>query len=175
MDEDGLIGEPERLDGPIVLADPDPSWPQRFARESAHLRALLGERALAIEHVGSTSVPGLIAKPIVDIVLVVADPADEAAYVPALEGYVLRAREPDWHQHRLLTRSGVNLHVFGPGSAEVARMLRFRDRLRKDPAARERYAAAKRDLAARTWDYVQSYADAKSGIVEALMAQGPET
>jgi GrpB-like predicted nucleotidyltransferase (UPF0157 family) len=173
MDEAELravtIGEPERLDGTVFLADPDPSWPAWFERESARIRSLLGERALLVEHVGSTSVPGLIAKPRLDILLAVADPADEAAYVPALEDYVLRVREPEWHQHRLLTKPQVNLHVFGPDSPEIGRMVRFRDRLRSDPAARERYAAAKRELAARTWDYMQGYADAKSAIVEAIL------
>jgi GrpB-like predicted nucleotidyltransferase (UPF0157 family) len=119
-------------------------------------------------------VPGLIAKPIIDIVLVVADSADEASYVPALaaEGYVLRIREPDWHQHRLLKgpETDVNLHVFSVGSAEVERMLRFRDLLRANPETRELYAKTKRELARRTWKYVQNYADAKSEVVEAILA-----
>jgi len=129
---------------------------------------------MRIEHVGSTSVPGLCAKPIIDILLVVADSADEPSYVPALEaeGYVLRIREPHWHQHRLLKgpETEVNLHVFSVGSEEVERMRKFRDRLRADPKARERYARTKRRLARRTWKYVQNYADAKSEVVEAILA-----
>jgi GrpB-like predicted nucleotidyltransferase (UPF0157 family) len=95
------IGELQPLEGRIVLADYDPRWPQHFLDEAGDLRAVLGERALTIEHVGSTSVPGLAAKPIIDMVLVVANSADEPAYVPDLEnaGYVLRIREPDWYEH----------------------------------------------------------------------------
>jgi GrpB-like predicted nucleotidyltransferase (UPF0157 family) len=134
----------------------------------------LGERVLRLEHVGSTSVPGLVAKPIIDILLVVADPADEAAYLPALEraGYVLRIREPDWYQHRVLKRGdpAVNLHVFGPGGqTEIDRMILFRDRLRSHPSDRDRYARTKISLAARTWHHVQYYADAKSEIIEHVL------
>jgi GrpB-like predicted nucleotidyltransferase (UPF0157 family) len=162
----------EPLDGPVTLVEYDPAWPARFVREAGRIRHALGERALALEHVGSTSVPGLVAKPIIDILLVVADPADEPAYVPALAaaGYALRVREPDWHEHRMLRVPGVNLHVFGPASAEIERMLRFRDRLRADAGARERYAMAKRTLGARSWRYLQDYADAKSGVVEEILS-----
>jgi len=169
------IGPPRRLAGPIELADHDPEWGRRFDREAAAIRAALGPRALRIEHVGSTSVPGLVAKPIVDVVLEVPDSADEAAYVPALEaaGYELRIREPNWLQHRLLKPpdDGVNLHVFGAGCEEVERMVRFRDRLRSSAADRELYAAAKRELAARDWTYMQQYADAKSAVVAEIMAR----
>src|SRR6516162_1576587 len=91
------IGEPTVLNGPVELVDYNPEWPRQFAREAEHIRAVLGDRAIRIEHVGSTSVPGLIAKPIIDILLVVADSANEQAYAPALTaaGYVLRIREPD--------------------------------------------------------------------------------
>jgi GrpB-like predicted nucleotidyltransferase (UPF0157 family) len=142
---------------------------------AARIEAALSDGVVGLEHVGSTSVPGLPAKPIVDVSLVVADPVDEAAYVPALEdaGFLLHLREPGWHQHRLLkgVDPAVNLHVFGPGCPEVERMLLFRDRLRAHPDERERYAQAKRRLAARTWAYVQDYADAKSEVVEAIIAR----
>jgi GrpB-like predicted nucleotidyltransferase (UPF0157 family) len=159
----------------IVLADPDPAWSARFGERAEVVRDALGEVALELHHTGSTSVPGLPAKPIIDIVLVVPDPADEDAYVPALEarGYELRIREPDWYEHRVLRTVGdlgTNLHVFGPGCPEVARMLAFRDRLRADDAVRDRYAAVKRDLAARDWPTVQHYADAKSAVVEDILA-----
>src|SRR5690242_6759957 len=102
--------------GPVVLVDYDPEWPRLFEREETRIRDALGDAALQVEHTGSTSIPGLAAKPIIDVLLVVADSADEAAYVPALEraGYVLRVREPDWSEHRLLkdTNPSVNLHVF---------------------------------------------------------------
>src|SRR3954454_14488033 len=113
-------GEPDRLDGPVALVQHDSRWPELYARGAARIRAALGLKARRIEHVGSTSVPRLIAKPLIDIVLAVDDSADEAAYVPALEaaGCVLRIREPDWHQHRMLNGpdTDVNLHVFSVGS-----------------------------------------------------------
>jgi GrpB-like predicted nucleotidyltransferase (UPF0157 family)/ketosteroid isomerase-like protein len=169
------VGPIERHAGRIVLAEPDPRWPELYAREAARIRGVLGDGVVALEHVGSTSVPGLPAKPIVDLLLVVPDPADEPAYVPALEaaGYVLRIREPDWHEHRLFNGpdTDINLHVFGPGSAEIARMVGFRDRLRADPDDRARYLAAKRELAARRWEYMQDYADAKGAVVEDILTR----
>jgi GrpB-like predicted nucleotidyltransferase (UPF0157 family) len=168
-----LVGGAEPSTGPIVIADYDPEWPRLYDREAARIRTALGDHVLLLEHVGSTSVPGLAAKPRIDIVLVVASSADEPAYVPALEaaGYVLRIREPDWHEHRLLGRADldVNLHVFSPGAAEIERMLRFRDHLRANAADRELYEREKRELAQREWKYVQNYADAKTQIVEAIL------
>jgi GrpB-like predicted nucleotidyltransferase (UPF0157 family) len=164
-----------RLAGPVVLAEPDPTWARQYADEEARVRAALGDRVLQLEHVGSTSVEGLAAKPVIDIVLVVADSADEAAYVPDLEaaGYLLYLREPGWHEHRLLRGKEplVHLHVFSPGGPEVERLLLFRDRLRTQPDDRELYQRSKRDLAARRWEYVQDYADAKSAVVEEIIAR----
>jgi GrpB-like predicted nucleotidyltransferase (UPF0157 family) len=169
------IGELQPLAGPIVLADYDPEWPVLFEREADRIRGILGERALRIEHVGSTSVPKLAAKPIIDIVLVVPDSADEPAYVAPLEaaGYVLRIREPDWHEHRVLKGpdTNVNLHVFSKGSPEIDRMLAFRDRLRANDADRRRYERSKRELAEGEWKYVQDYADAKTAVVEEIIAR----
>src|SRR4051794_32097326 len=169
------IGPPRRLTGRIELSEHDPAWTRRYEREAATVRAALGPRALRIEHVGSTSVPGLVAKPIVDVVLEVADSADEPAYVPALEaaGYALRIREPAWFEHRLLKppAEDVNLHVFGAGCVEVERMVRFRDRLRASAADRELYAAAQRELADRDWQYMQQYADAKTSVVREILAR----
>lgn len=169
------VDDDERLDGPVRLVDYDPAWPALFAREAARLRRALGDRALLVEHVGSTSVPGLAAKPIVDVLLAVADSADEAGYLPSLvaAGYTLRIREPDWHEHRLFKGPDidVNLHVFSAGSAEVERMLLFRDRLRAVDDDRERYEATKRALAQRRWQHVQDYADAKTPIVGEIIAR----
>jgi GrpB-like predicted nucleotidyltransferase (UPF0157 family) len=170
-----IVGGGEPPAGPVVLVEYDPGWPALFEREATRVREALGDRALAIEHTGSTSVPALAAKPIVDILLVVADSAAEDAYVPALEaaGYVLRVREPDWHEHRLLKgpETDVNVHVFSEGCPEIERMLLFRDRLRSDAAERELYERTKRELAQKPWAYVQHYADAKSAIVEAIIAR----
>ena len=157
---------------PITLADYDPGWPALFDREAARIRAVLGDTALLVEHAGSTSVPGLAAKPIIDIVLAVPDSADEAAYVPAMEaaGYVLRVREPDWFEHRLFKGpdTDINLHVFSAGSAEIGRMLIFRDWLRASSADRDYYQRVKRELAQRTWRHVQHYADAKTAVVSEI-------
>src|SRR3954453_762244 len=96
-------GDPVSLSSRILIVDYDPDWPVRFRREATRIRAALDNRALRIEHIGSTAGPGLAAKPIVDILLVVADSADEQAYLPAMvdAGYVLRIREPTWYEHRL--------------------------------------------------------------------------
>lgn len=157
----------------VTLADYDPSWPELYAREAERIRGALGERALLLEHCGSTSVPGLAAKPRLDVVLAVADTTDEAAYVPALEaaGYTFWLREPEWHEHRLFkdTEPGVNLHVFSAGSPEIHRILRFRDHLREDAADRALYERTKRELAAREWNVVQDYADAKTDVVEDIL------
>ena len=165
---------PVRIDGQVRLAEPDPAWPEWYAREQDRIRNALGERAVQIEHVGSTSVPELAAKPVIDIVLVVADSADEATYVPDLEsaGYRLRHREPSWYEHRFFGgHPAVQIHVFSIGSAEVERMLLFRERLRSHPEDRELYQRTKRELAAARWSYVQDYADAKSAVVEQIIAK----
>lgn len=160
---------------PIVLVDYDPEWPRLFEREANRIRATLGERALQIEHTGSTSVPGLAAKPVIDIVLVVEDSSNEGAYVPPMEaaGYMLRIREPGWHEHRVFKGpdTNVNLHVFSRGCPEVERMTGFRDWLRQDDADRSLYESTKRDLAAQDWTFVQNYADAKTTVVEEILAR----
>lgn len=153
----------------------DPAWPAQYAAEAAKIRAALGEGAIVLEHVGSTSIPGISAKPIIDILLAVADSSDEDAYVPALtaQGYRLHLREPAWEQHRVMkgVNPDVNLHVFTVGSNEIRRMLGFRDRCRAIPAERDLYEAAKRDLAARVWRHVQHYANAKAEVVEAIIGR----
>ena len=166
-----FLQPPVRIDGPITLADADPGWAARYARHEERIRAALGCRAVQIEHVGSTSVPGLAAKPIIDILLLVAYSADEAAYLPDLEavGYQLQFREPEWYEHRFLRDFGVQVHVFSVGAAEVERMLLFRDVLRNRSDERELYERTKRELAARRWAYVQDYADAKSSVIEEII------
>jgi len=164
--------------GRIHLEEYSPDWPRLFEREAARIRAALGDRALQVEHVGSTSVPGLAAKPIIDILLVVPNSADESSYVPALEaaGYILTIREPDWYEHRLFKGpdTNVNVHTFSPRCSEIHRMLLFRDWLRSHPADRERYERTKRELAMQDWKYVQNYADAKTAIVEAIIARAQQ-
>ena len=170
-----FLQPPVRADGPVRLVDPDPEWAAQYAQQEARIRAALGPRALRVEHVGSTSVPGLAATPVIDIVLLVIDSADEAGYVPDLEaaGYTLQFREPDWYEHRFLHDHDpdVQIHVFSVGSPEVERMLLFRDRLRSRSEERELYERTKRDLAVRRWAYVQDYADAKSAVVEEIISR----
>ena len=173
------IGPPEVLDASITLVDYDPSWSQLFEREAARISGALGSGVLLLEHAGSTAVPGLAAKPKIDIILAVADSSDEPSYVPPLEaaGYVLRIREPHWHEHRLFKGpdTDVNLHVFSSGCTEIERMLRFRDHLRSDDGDRHLYEQTKRALAQRTWKYTQYYADAKTEIVEEILTRAGTT
>jgi GrpB-like predicted nucleotidyltransferase (UPF0157 family) len=168
------IGPPEVLNAQVYLAPYDPEWPRLYAREEVRIRAALGERVLLVEHVDSTSIPGLSAKPRIDIILGVADSADEASYVPAMEaaGYVLRIRESDWHEHRVFKGpdTDINLHVFTVGCAEIHRMLGLRDHLHTNAADRAAYEQRKQELAKQTWKYTQHYADAKSEVVEAILA-----
>jgi GrpB-like predicted nucleotidyltransferase (UPF0157 family) len=169
------IGGPQPLTKPIEIHDYDARWPLEYEQEEARIREILGDRVERIEHVGSTAVPGLPAKPIIDIVLEVADSASEPAYVPDLDaaGYVLRIREPEWYEHRVFKAPDrdVNLHVFTAGCEEVDRMLLFRDRLRTNAADRELYARTKRELAARDWRYTQQYADAKTTVVHEILSR----
>ena len=169
------IGDPTVHDGPIHLADYDPAWPRLYAREAGRIRAALGDRVRRMEHVGSTSVPGLAAKPIIDVVLAVPKSADEAAYVPAMEatGYVLRIREPEWFEHRLFKGpdTDVNVHVFSDGEPELERMVAFRDYLRAHEDERVLYERTKRELAGRRWRYVQNYADAKSEVIAMILGR----
>jgi GrpB-like predicted nucleotidyltransferase (UPF0157 family) len=169
----GLVVPIVSHNAPIRLVDYDPAWPELYAREAVRIRSILGSTAVLVEHAGSTSVPGLAAKPIIDIVLAVPDSAEEQEYVPPLEaaGYVLRAREPGWFEHRMFKGpdTDINLHVFTAGASEVERMLLFRDWLRQSDADRELYLRVKRDLAQRTWRHVQHYADSKSAIVAEIM------
>jgi GrpB-like predicted nucleotidyltransferase (UPF0157 family) len=159
----------------IPLFDYDQAWPGQYAGEAAKIRAALGDGALVLEHVGSTSIPGMSAKPIIDILLGVAEPADEAAYVPALtaQDYRLHVREPGGYEHRVMKGDAplVNLHVLPASCPEIARMVGFRDRCRAHPEEFDLYLSTKRELAARTWRHVQHYANAKSEVVEAIIAR----
>jgi GrpB-like predicted nucleotidyltransferase (UPF0157 family) len=169
---DVLIGGIEKRE--IVVVDYDPLWPEKFQKHAGLIAQALGLKALCIEHVGSTSVPGLAAKPIVDIVVVVENSGDEASYLPALlaAGYVLRVREPDWRQHRMLRtpQLDVHVHIFSSGCVEVARMLAFRNRLRSNAEDRLRYEALKRNLAKQDWPDMNDYARAKTDVVEQIIA-----
>jgi GrpB-like predicted nucleotidyltransferase (UPF0157 family) len=169
------IGELTPLSGRILIVDYDPLWPELFERECDRILAVLGNRALRIEHTGSTSVPGLAAKPIIDMLLVVTDSRDEDAYVPALEaaGYLLRIRETKWYEHRMFQGrdTEINLHVFSSGCPEIDRMLMFRDWLRNNAADRDLYTRTKLVLAQKEWKHVQNYADAKTVVIEEILGR----
>jgi GrpB-like predicted nucleotidyltransferase (UPF0157 family) len=172
----GLVrGERRRLTSTIYLAPSDPSWTKQFSLHASTIRDALSERVLLLEHVGSTSVPGLSAKPVIDMVLAVANAADESAYVPLLEarGFTLKIREPDWFEHRLLKAPDFagNLHVFSIGCEEIDCMLTFRNWLRTHDDDRRVYEATKRQLAAQTWTDTQHYADAKSEVIQEILSR----
>jgi GrpB-like predicted nucleotidyltransferase (UPF0157 family) len=160
-------------DGRISIVDYDPQWPELYQREADRIRFALGERVLRLEHTGSTSVPGLAAKPIVDMLLVVANSADEDAYLPALQGagYALRIREPEWYEHRMLKGpdTDVNLHVLSSDCPEIDRILRFRDWLRSHAADRDLYSRTKLTLARQEWKTVDDYAGAKTAVIEKIL------
>jgi GrpB-like predicted nucleotidyltransferase (UPF0157 family)/ubiquinone/menaquinone biosynthesis C-methylase UbiE len=157
--ESAWVGEVPKLNSTVTLADYDPSWPELYEREAARIRGVLGDRVVQLEHVGSTSVPGLCAKPIVDIMLIVADSSDESTYLPDLEaaGYKLVIREPDWEAHRAFKGpdTNINLHVYSPSTTQIERYRLFR----------------KRELARRTWKYIQHYADAKTAVIDEIIAR----
>lgn len=170
------IGELKPYATKVVIEDYNPEWPAWFEADRALIESAVG---ISPQHTGSTSVPGLPAKPIIDILLQVPDSADEDSYVPQLEsvGFTLRIREPQEMEHRVLYRRGaphdVNLHVYSPvhAAAEIRRILAFRDWLRTHDDDRDRYAATKRELSKKDWKFVQNYADAKSEIVEEIIAK----
>lgn len=173
-----IVGGAEPLSKPIEIREYDREWARLYSREEKRIRSILGDRVIRIEHAGSTSVPGLPAKPIIDIVLEVPDSADEDAYARDLEaaGYPLTIREPDWYEHRQFKGpdANINLHVFSAGCEEVDTMLRFRDWLRTHEEDRELYANTKREPARRDWIYVQQYADSKTAVVQEILRRAAE-
>lgn len=168
-----LIGGVEKRE--ITIADYDPRWAEKFHEHSGRIAQALGGRALVIEHVGSTAVPGLAAKPIVDIDVLVEDSSDEASYLPAMidAGYLLRVREPGWHEHRMFRTPAldVHVHVFTTGCVEYSRHVIFRDRLRHDAKDRQQYETVKRRLAKEDWADMNDYAHAKSAVVEQILSR----
>jgi GrpB-like predicted nucleotidyltransferase (UPF0157 family) len=158
-----------RPPAPVVVVPPDPGWPADYRRVRSRILAALGQRVLAIDHVGSTSVPDLWAKPLIDVDLTVADSSDESAYLSDLEaaGFELRIREPEWEEHRCLGGQEplTNLHVWSPGSIEPRRTAAFRDWLRDHEDDRRAYAELKRVLAEKGFTDVMHYNTAKGGLI----------
>lgn len=165
-----FIGGAERRS--IVLVEHDPAWAARFEVERERIVHALGDRALRVDHVGSTAVPGLAAKPIVDIDVSVVDPDDAEAWLPDLlaAGYLLRVREPG-HAMVRTAELDVHVHVCAAGSDWETRHLVFRDWLRTHPQDRQRYEDVKRSLAGREWSDMNDYADAKTDVIADIMAR----
>ena len=165
-----VIGGAEKR--PILIADPDPAWADRFQAEREKIVEALGRTAERVDHVGSTAVPRLPAKPIVDIQVSVPDVDDEDSYRPDLEqaAYELRVRESGHRMFRTGDRD-LHVHICGSGSQWERRHLLFRDWLRASTADRELYAETKRDLAQRDWPTMDHYADAKTDVIADIMSR----
>lgn len=169
------VNTPTPIDGQVVLEPYDPNWVAMYESESAHVLQALGDKAIVLEHIGSTSVPGMLAKPCIDMVLGVADAADEDAYVPQLDaaGFVLRIRQPDWNEHRAFKseRMNINLHVWNADSPEIDRHIAFRDWLKNHPEDFALYATSKQRIAAGNFNNMWEYADAKNEVVREIQAR----
>lgn len=158
----------------VVIVEYDPAWPSEFVRLRDRARAVLGDLAIAIEHVGSTAVPGLAAKDLVDMVVVVESDDDVKEAISRLEaiGYQARGnlgvegREAFWWPEG---EKRHHLYVSPTTSAELRAQLAFRDRLRTDPTVAGEYVALKRELAARYRDDRTAYTEAKTGFIEATL------
>ncbi|NJC23255.1 GrpB-like predicted nucleotidyltransferase (UPF0157 family) [Arthrobacter pigmenti] len=163
------LNDPSRWKKPVVVSEYDPAWPVAFNKVADKVSAILGPRAAVIEHVGSTSVSELAAKPVIDVDLLVADSADEASYLPQLEsgGFTLVIREPEWEEHRALKlqEPNTNLHVFSTDAIEPQRHVMFRNWLRTHPADRDAYASLKKKLAADGFEDVMHYNNAKAALI----------
>lgn len=168
-----------KVQPPIAIIEPNPEWPQRFEEVKERIEKALGPLILEVAHVGSTSVPGLPAKDIIDVDLTLKNATHEASFVKPLEeaGFRYLLHEPQWHQHRFFVEDWpkayhVNLHVWGPDSPETVRHLIFRDWLRKTPADQELYAKAKREAAEQTavaGDSMMDYTLRKDKILQEIL------
>ena len=165
-----LVGGVEKRH--LEVVDYDPRWVDIFAEHEARLRDALRDVSVRIEHIGSTSVPGLAAKPIVDIVVAVDDITAEEDYLDAMlaAGYLLRVREPG---HRLVRtpERDVHVHIYGTGDEAITRYLLLRDRLRTDATDRALYERTKRALIAQGFEDMNAYADAKTDVIAAILAR----
>jgi len=170
VDDAVFIGGPEKR--AIVIEDYDPAWAARFEQVQASLREALGPKACRIEHFGSTAVPGLAAKGIIDVMVGVEDADDEAAYGPDLEahGYAIRVRQPGHRMYRPASQD-VHVHVLTDGSEAARIRLLFRDWLRHDAGDRRLYEDTKRELARQDWEATNDYSDAKGGVVAEILAR----
>ena len=165
-----LIGGREQR--PITIVDYDPAWPGLYDGLAQAIEAALGPAALTVDHIGSTSVPGLAAKAIIDILVTVHDVEDESAFMGRLEsaGFVLRVREPGHRMFRTPAKD-VHIHIFAAGDPAIPNYLDLRDWLRHDATDRALYANTKRELAQQQWTDMNYYADAKTDVIAAILAR----
>ena len=172
VDEVDLIGGSEKRQ--LEVLDYDDRWPGIFAEHRDRLAAALRGVPVDIEHIGSTSVPGLAAKPIIDIVIAVDDITAEEDYLDPIvaAGYVLRVREPG---HRMVRTAAldVHVHIFQKGDPAVTKYLLFRDRLRGDSDDRALYARTKEALVGQ-FDDMNAYSDAKTEVIAGILARALE-
>ncbi|MGA8245664.1 MAG: GrpB family protein [Nocardioides sp.] len=165
-----LIGGTEKRE--LALHGYDPAWQGRYDEHRGRITAALGARAEAVEHIGSTAVPGLSAKPIIDILVTVPDiTAEEDYLVPLLDaGYRLRVREPGHRMVRTPDRD-VHVHILEPDDPAAADYLLLRDRLRSHAADRLRYEETKGALLAQGLTDMNAYAEAKTSVIEDILAR----
>lgn len=169
-----IIGGVEKRS--LTLTDYDSQWPETYAGHERRIRAALGPAAVQIEHIGSTSVPGLSAKPIIDVLVTVESITDEDAYLTPLvaAGYELRVREPG---HRLVRtpERDIHVHVLQEDDPTADDYLLFRDRLREHAGDRDLYERTKRALIQQDWPSMDAYADAKTDVVEEIKARARQS
>jgi GrpB-like predicted nucleotidyltransferase (UPF0157 family) len=162
----------------VVLTDYQPQWSAQFVRVATELRSVFACAEVQIEHIGSTAVPGLCAKPVLDMLLGAAGLAVVQGSIASLAalGFVYRPEyEDELPGRRYFVRPAhalprVHLHAVVRGGELWHTHLRFRDRLRQDSATRDRYATLKRELAARHRDDKAAYTQAKAPFIQALLA-----
>lgn len=158
----------------IVLVPYDPRWADEFERESALVKVALGDVLVELHHIGSTAIPGIVAKPVIDMLAVVTDVAlldtkpwlEHLAY-EAMGEFGIRGRR----YFRKTSAQGVRthqIHSYTVGSAEIARHLAFRDYLRSNPNEAQQYARLKKDLAQRFGTDIEDYADAKTEFIREI-------
>ncbi|GAA2589932.1 GrpB family protein [Winogradskya consettensis] len=176
QEAEGVVGPPpKQWVGPVTIVDYDPSWPDRYNALRPPIDAALGDLIISAGHIGSTSVPGLAAKPVIDIDVVIDDTEDESRYVPPLEriGYRLLLRHPWWQGHRMLINADadVHLHIWPHDAAEPVRHRLLRDWLRTHPEDRDLYATTKQHLARETADRPEDYTMAKNTVIDAIFTR----
>ena len=165
-----LVGGVEKRD--LVLVDHDPSWSEAYAGHERRIRDAVGP-TVQVEHIGSTSVPGLAAKPIIDILVVVEDITAEEDYLDQLldAGYELRVHEPGHRLVRTPSRD-VHVHIVEVGDQAGEDYVLLRDHLRADSDDRNLYERTKRALIEQDWTDMNAYAEAKTEVIAAIKERG---